>query len=257
MKLVTFNIRLDCGSDGKNNFEFRKPIIQKKLETEQPDLLCFQEVLPHVALWLKEILPEFSIVGCGREQDLTGEQTMVAVRSSKFQIFSMQTFWLSETPLVSGSRYPNQSSCPRTATELVLQELETGELYHLINTHLDHESSEARVCGMQQILKRFEETGSKLKQVGQRAAHQILTGDFNALPDAPEISMMKEQLKDVTEGIELTFHDFGREKTCQKIDYIAVSKNIICDSLECWKDCENGVYLSDHYPVAAVLRVCT
>ena len=29
MKLCTFNIRLDCGCDGNNNFCFRKPLILK------------------------------------------------------------------------------------------------------------------------------------------------------------------------------------------------------------------------------------
>ncbi len=49
MKIVTFNIRCDFGQDGGNNFCFRKPLILEKLRREAPDIICFQEVLPHVA----------------------------------------------------------------------------------------------------------------------------------------------------------------------------------------------------------------
>ena len=50
MKLVTFNIRCDFGQDGENNFEYRKDLILKKIAQEKPDMICFQEVLPHIAL---------------------------------------------------------------------------------------------------------------------------------------------------------------------------------------------------------------
>ena len=56
LKLVTFNIRCDYDQDGANSFRFRKPVILKKLAEEKPDVICFQEVLPHVAAWLKENL---------------------------------------------------------------------------------------------------------------------------------------------------------------------------------------------------------
>lgn len=256
MKLVTFNIRLDCTEDGKNNFEYRKPYIQKKLEMEQPDIICFQEVLPHVAQWLHKILPEYTLLGCGRKADLTGEQATVAICSSKFQIVSMETFWLSKTPMVSGSRYPDQSICPRTVTEVILQEFSSKALFHLMNTHLDHEGSMSRQLGMNQILNRFQEKNKWLTQIGKnQPVHSILAGDFNALPDAPELTLMKEKFTDITEGMEGTFHDFGKIEQPEKIDYIAVSDSILCKSRTLWTDCMDGVYLSDHYPIFVELQV--
>lgn len=80
MKIVTFNIRCDHKQDGKNNFEYRKPIIKKCLMENKPDAACFQEMLPHMALWLSEVLKDYQLVGCGREKDLTGEQMTVAFR---------------------------------------------------------------------------------------------------------------------------------------------------------------------------------
>ena len=59
IKIVTFNIRCDYGMDGENNFEYRKDLISRKIYAEQPDILCFQEVLPHVAAWLREVLTDY------------------------------------------------------------------------------------------------------------------------------------------------------------------------------------------------------
>ena len=137
MKFVTFNIRCDFGQDGANNFIYRRPLILEKIRQEKPDIIGFQEVLPHVAAWLKENLTEYYIAGCGREKDLTGEAMIIAYRKERFQSVSLETFWLSPTPYVPGSRYPVQSMCPRTATDVVFEDMETGKVFRVINTHLD------------------------------------------------------------------------------------------------------------------------
>ena len=98
IKLVTFNIRCDYDQDGANSFRFRKPVILKKLAEEKPDVICFQEVLPHVAAWLKENLTEYTVVGCGRSETLEDEQMTVAFRTDRLNLINMETFWLSPTP---------------------------------------------------------------------------------------------------------------------------------------------------------------
>lgn len=102
MKYVTFNIRCDYGEDGDNNFVYRKPLILEKISQEKPDIIGFQEVRPHVAVWLKENLPEYYVVGCGRGEDLAGEAMVIAYRKNRYQIVSLETFWLSPTPYVPG-----------------------------------------------------------------------------------------------------------------------------------------------------------
>ncbi|MFV0343097.1 MAG: endonuclease/exonuclease/phosphatase family protein [Anaerocolumna sp.] len=255
MKVVTFNIRCDYNQDGENNFQNRKDLILRKLNTESPDIICFQEVLPHVSSWMKDNLNHYFILGCGREKDLQGEQNTVAIRKDKFQIISMNTFWLSLTPQIPGSRYDNQSMCPRSVSELFFQDLETGKLYYLLNTHLDHIGSEARLLGMEQILKHMKKVAVQKGQAGYDNIEMILTGDFNGYPDSPEIKLMVNSnfLRDLTSGMEGTFHDFGRMIPHEKIDYIAVTSGLKCSKCELWNDCENGIYLSDHYPVSVEL----
>ena len=152
MKIVTFNIRCDFGQDDENRFDCRKPFILDAFRREPADILCFQELLPHTAKWVDEVLPDHIVLGCGREKDLSGERVAVAFRKSRFELVKLDTFWLSPTPLVPGSRYEEQSRCPRTCVDLILHDLEEKRLLRILNTHLDHEGVEARLAGLRQVL---------------------------------------------------------------------------------------------------------
>ena len=243
--IVTFNIRCDYNHDGINNFKFRKPLILDKINEEKPDIICFQEVLPHVATWLKENLLDYYVIGCGRDENLEDEQVSIAYKKLKFNLMGMEVFWLSETPKVPASRYINQSICPRVCTVALFQNLETKEIFRVYNTHLDHIGSEARLLGLSQILEQMELTNSFVQ------APVILTGDFNAFPDSVEMESLKKypHLIDLTVKIAGTYHDYGKLKELNKIDYIIVDDYFKCNSVTIWDTCKEGVYLSDHYPV--------
>jgi len=247
MKVVTFNIRGDFGVDGRNDFCHRKLLILRKLAKEQPDIVGFQEVLPHVVDWMRQALPEYDVVGCGREKDLTGEQMTVIFRRDKFQLISMQTFWLSPTPNIPGSRYAEQSGCPRTATELVLRESASGKVLRLVNTHLDHVGSLARQLGMSQLLRHLE-APSFFPEVPV-----ILMGDFNAEPDSQELALIRQDpaWTNAAPDMGVTFHDFMRKPDGPQIDYIFRKGSARADRAVTWTDELDGVYLSDHYPVCA------
>jgi len=250
MQIVTFNIRCDYGQDGNNNFVNRKDLIEKKIKEEQPDILCFQEVLPHVAEWLKSNLTDYYVIGCGRDSRLENEQTCIAYHKELFNMVKMEVFWLSDTPEVPGSRYLNQSECPRTCTVLYLQEIKTSKVFRVYNTHLDHIGSDARKQGLSLIMEKI----IKADYLGNIPF--ILTGDFNALPDSEELAVLKnyDNLYDCTESLDGTFHDYGRIKDEEKIDYIIADKAFGCKEAVRWTDCVEGVYLSDHYPVSVVLH---
>ena len=248
LKAVTFNIRCDYGQDGSNNFSFRKQYILKKIREEMPDVIGFQEVLPHVAAWLRDNLEGYCVIGCGREKDLSGEQATIAYRKDRLNLIAMDTFWISETPRVPGSRYEDQSTCPRTCTDAMFVETESGRVVRVLNTHLDHLGSGARVQGMKQIMAHLK-NGCSFGDVPV-----LFMGDLNAEPDSPEIQMMKQEPEfvNVTEGIGATFHDYGRD--AQTIDYMFQKGFAGCSRVYKWEEMENGVYLSDHYPVCAELE---
>ncbi|MDD3411526.1 MAG: endonuclease/exonuclease/phosphatase family protein [Eubacteriales bacterium] len=248
MKLVTFNIRCDYEQDGKNNFTLRKPLILEKLEREQPDVICFQEVLPHVAAWLKQALPAYTAVGCGRGERLDGEQMTVAFRTDRLNLIQMETFWLSETPLVPGSRYPEQSECPRTCTTALLCELATGRVLRVADTHLDHIGVGARTRGLRQILEHL--SASALFP----HAPIVLAGDFNAEPDGGEMRAFDDfpGYVNAAADVGVTYHGYGQEPP-ERIDYIWLKGPVACTGVQKWTDERAGVYLSDHYPICAEL----
>lgn len=251
MKCVSFNIRCDYGQDGINNFVYRAPYILKKIQYEQPDFICFQEILPHVGDWLKENLSSYYILGCGRDCDLKDEQTAIAFKKKDYQLIRMETFWLSPTPYVPGTRYKDQSICPRTCTEVMVQHLKTGQIVRILNTHLDHEGSKARFLAVEQILNYIK--NQKLFS----EVPVILVGDFNALPSSQEIEAIKKDglLTDLTAHLEGTYHEYGQLESPKKIDYVFATKNVEVRNYELWKGVQEGVYLSDHYPVCVEVMI--
>lgn len=250
MKFATYNIRCDYGQDGKNNFDCRKPLLLRKIAAEQPDAIGFQEVLPHVQRWLRDNLTGYTVVGCGRDADFGGEAMTVAVRNETAQLLGLSTFWLSPEPFRPGSRYENQSNCPRicTVAELLVQGA-PGPV-RLYNTHLDHIGAEARRLGLTQVLRQMESDLCRLPMPA------LLMGDMNAVPGSPELAPAAEfpalGLSDLTAGIPITFHNYGLpgEDPC-KIDYIYATPQFRAEKVERWMDEEDGVFLSDHYPVCA------
>ncbi len=250
MKFTTFNIRCDYDQDGKNSFRYRRELILKKIAAERPDAIGFQEVLPHVQRWLRENLSGYTVIGCGRDADFGGEAMTIAVRNETAELLGLSTFWLSPEPYRPGSRYENQSDCPRTcaAAELLVQGA-PGPI-RLYNTHLDHIGAEARAQGLTQVLRRMEEDMARLPMPA------LLMGDMNALPDSPELAPVGDfpalGLTDLTAGIPVTFHNYGLpgEEPC-KIDYIYATPQFKAERVERWMDEEDGVFLSDHYPVCA------
>ena len=175
-----------------------------------------------------------------------GESCLVAYRKDRFELVNFTTRFLSDTPTVAGSRYENsdQSKCPRLFAHAELS-AEGEETFHFINTHLDHKGAGARTLGMKQILAYAEELSGKM----------ILTGDMNAKPDEECIRLAKAAgLQDTTAEISHTFHGFGRVTENCKIDYIFTDADF-SDAKRVEDEAENGVYISDHYPLTAVITL--
>ena len=88
MKIATFNIRCDYGQDGDNNFRYRKPLILEKLAEEKPDIVCFQEVLPHAAR------PSFSMIcrmPCSLAPAPSWSRWVFTTRNTRFVASSSKT----------------------------------------------------------------------------------------------------------------------------------------------------------------------
>ncbi len=248
-KIVSFNIRNVWlwRKEGVNCFVFRAGLIYEKINREKPDVIAFQEIMPSHLELLQKMLPEYEFFGQYRNADYTGEGLYTAIRKESFSMIAYETFWISPTPYVPGSRFEDQSECPRICVVTHVRHKESGKMFRLYNIHLDHISDKARIEGIQCVLKQMEGFNAKV------TLPSLILGDYNARPESETIRFCNEHkdpvIKDVTSHIENTCHSYGTE--VQKIDYIYVSEDIEDAVLESgiWDTNFNGIYLSDHYPV--------
>lgn len=245
MKIVTFNVRMEHVKDGPYRFENRKNDIVRKIREEQPSVICFQEVWPAMYDFLEEKLPEYVFVGHGRDVDHRGEGVPIAFCRKSFAMKSMECFWLSHTPQIPGSRYPeDQGQCPRICVILTLYSREDKRCFRIVNTHLDVDGVLARKQGLELIINR-------LKTLEKEADYPVMVmGDFNSTPEEEAIRAMTQnkEFYDVTTNMPCTFH--GYHTTEKKIDYIFSTHNLRCSDCHIWEDYPGGIYLSDHYPVS-------
>ena len=245
MKAVTFNLRVDTAYDERNRFQFRKGLILDKIEAEAPDWLGVQECTIPMADFLRKHLADYLFLGVGRGADFGDENNMLGLRRDAWEPVAYDTFWLSPTPFVPGSRYAEQSDCPRVCVHALLRSLKTGGLYHVYNTHLDHVSDQARALGAEAIRKRMEDDLAKWP------APVLLMGDMNASPDSlPIRRFLDAGLRDEAEGISNTWHDYLRRPDTPRIDYI-LTRAFPAAKVSVWRDELHGLPLSDHYPVCA------
>ena len=250
IKVITFNIRLATIYDGINYFDYRLPRIIDFLNKEQPDIIGFQEADDHIRDILKNKLTDYILIGSGRDCNYCGETAPIGYKKDKFDLIKFEQLWLSGTPDIPGSRYEgDQSDCPRVMIAALLKMKGNSSPFWFINTHFDHLGERARLLESTQLMSYI----SKKKQP------VILIGDFNAEPNSIEIKTITDNeschLTDCTAGLGGTFHNYSNTPF-MKIDYIFTSLN--CDnskSVVYPDEPIDGVYLSDHRPVGAVIEI--
>ena len=249
LKIVSYNLRCSYDGDGINSFIHRAGLIYDKVLQEKPEVIAFQEVTEPILPVLERLMSEYQFVGQFRNDDYRGEGIYTAIRKDSIELLGLETVWLSPTPYLAGSRFPEQSACPRICVMTQLRAKESGELFRVFNLHLDHISDEARVLGIQATMKFVEEYDAK------RKLPVVILGDFNARPESSVIAFCNHYpgIREVSSEIPSSFHGFGKREPEIKIDYIYVSEEW-ADKVQWvvrWDDVHEGIYLSDHYPICA------
>lgn len=249
---ATFNIRYDNPADSLNNWQYRKDSVASFIRFQDIDIVGMQEVLHNQLEDLKARLPEYAEVGVGREDGKTkGEYAPIFFKKDRFEILDSNTFWLSQYPDSIGF-IGWDGACTRIATWAKLKDKRNGKIFMAVNTHFDHVGTEARRKGALLIIDKIKEI------VGNKPA--VITGDFNVNESSEAYKTLTTNsfvLKDahkeaeVKEGVDYTFHDFGRIKpaSCEKIDFIFITPNIKVSSSYIPEEAdEKGKFLSDHNP---------
>ena len=250
--VMSFNLRMDTEKDGTNSWPFRREAVVAVIKKYSPDILGIQEGLPHQVAYLEEFLPEYQRVGRGRDVD-GGEHVALYLKKATLEIIEHGDFWLSDTPDVPGSRHWG-NNCVRMVTYARVRHCASGKELLAVNTHLDHESLNAREKGAVAIDRFVEEYGLPA----------VLTGDMNDTPDSSPISFFVggnglegrtgswiNAAAGFPDGGKGTFHGYGRVEERQVIDYIFTTGELQASSYQVIEDRPDGVYVSDHYPIFA------
>jgi endonuclease/exonuclease/phosphatase family metal-dependent hydrolase len=259
VNVMTYNIRLDTESDGVNQWKNRTNKVYALLKKYKPDVFGVQEALHNQMMDLKNNLTDYDFVGVGRDDGKEkGEYSAIFYRKSEYEVLEQNTFWLSETPEVPGSKSWD-AAITRVATFALLKEKSSGKLFLILNTHFDHIGKEARKNSASIIkvyLRGFIEGGS-IKDLPV-----IITGDFNSEPteepyqsmiNGKDFALMDSRPSNSKAGTFCSFTVNSIE--CKTIDYIFHSANWSTKKYKVITDNNGKYYPSDHLPVMATLRL--
>jgi endonuclease/exonuclease/phosphatase family metal-dependent hydrolase len=253
IKVMTYNIRYDNPGDGPNQWGNRKDKVADVIKKYKPDIFGVQEALYHQLQDLSERLTDYEYFGVGRDDGKQkGEFSAIFVRKDRFKVLDKNTFWLSTTPDVPGSK-DWDAAITRVATWAKLRDRQSKKDFVYMNTHFDHRGKEARKNSAMLLKQRAAELGKKYPLV--------ITGDFNITREAPPYAIMMDPspiklLDPAPEGGIGTFCGFTvNARRCVGIDYIFSTTQWKSSGYQVISDNDGTYYPSDHLPVMVTLSI--
>jgi endonuclease/exonuclease/phosphatase family metal-dependent hydrolase len=255
--VMSYNIRMDTKADGVNQWGYRIEKVTDLIKKHNPDLFGVQEALHNQMMDLQNNLPDYQFIGVGRDDGKEkGEYSAIFYKKDKFEVLKQNTFWLSETPTIPGSKSWDEA-ITRVVTFAVAKEKSSGKSFIYANTHFDHIGKEARKNSantIKHLLLDFIED--------YKAIPVLVSGDFNSEPTAePYLNMIdgKElQLTDARPGTDVTGTFCGFEVgkiECRTIDYIFHSPQWKASNYKVLQENDGKYYPSDHLPVMATFTL--
>jgi endonuclease/exonuclease/phosphatase family metal-dependent hydrolase len=249
----SYNLRTPGSKDPfPNDWESRMPRINADIARMGYHIFGAQETIdfytPHICRG-----NAFVSIGHGRCENADGEACNIYYDKDKLECLSHETFWLSPTPercsVVKGATYP------RICTVGVFEEKTSRTKFIFANTHLEHKVKELQTQQLQHLFEKLNSAYEKLPL--------ILTGDFNAYPDAPAVQYALTQLRDARalSAVPATFSgatyhgyisDPAQRRQTDRIDYIFVSEHVSVERFEVIDNfTDTDTASSDHFPLRA------
>ena len=247
-KLVSYNVRVDLASDGMNAWPKRKEIFVDQIQGINPDIFGVQEARPNQVEFIDKYLGRYKYVGVSRGGvKVEDEYSAIFYKYKKYKVVKSGTFWLSPTPDQVSKGW--DAAYLRICTFARFEDLKTGNLFWVFNTHLDNEGKLARKNSLELIQQ-------KIRSLNPDSEPVILMGDFNSMPSSPLVESLKGHFTDAynvnkSANPTGTFNGFGLEKNDSKrIDYIfGMNSKVHFLKYEVNRDKADGKYISDHFPV--------
>lgn len=253
---MTFNIRYGDAEDGENVWMNRRELVADVIDTYRPTVVGLQEALRYQMDYLTENLPDYDVVGVGRDDGISsGEHACILYLRDMVSCLADGTFWFSDTPDNPGSMSWG-NTLPRICTWARYKDLELNRCFYVFNVHWDHASQASREKSAILLL-------DQIKGRSQGNEPVVVTGDFNSVSDNPAFLCLTTDefgLQDALgaayrqEGAGGTFHEFSGIEDGDRIDAILASPHWKIQSADIDHRSVAGRYPSDHFPVTAELE---
>lgn len=260
LNVMTFNLRYNNPGDSSNAWPFRIDKAASQILFNEVHLLGVQEALHDQMEDLQQRLPQFRYVGVGRDDGKEkGEYSAIFFDTSRLRLLESQTFWLSTTPSVPGSKGWD-AAIIRIVTWARFTDKYNGKTFYMFNTHFDHMGKIARRESAKLLLQRVTEIAG--------ISPVIVTGDFNATPEDEPIRILldpasPQRLINTLNisamdhyGPTGTFNGFqSHELSDQPIDHIMIKNNVGVLKHATLSESWMGHFSSDHFPVLARIKI--
>ena len=262
VRVMSFNIRYGTAKDGEDAWPKRQDFLIDTIRAYNPDLLGGQEVLADQADFLRQRLPDYDLVGTGRDDGKReGELSPILFRRDRFELLAHGQWWLSPTPEKVGSKGWD-AALPRIVTWARLKDRPSGVTFLFYNTHWDHMGNVARVESGKLMRKLIEDARGDSNQP------VIVTGDFNSTEETEQYRTLTGadgnglKLIDAYRTVhpqrkpdEASFNGFKGTRNGLRIDWVLHSPEWIAKGAAIDRTEKNGRTPSDHYPLTAELEL--
>ncbi len=261
-RIMSCNIRVALDDDEAKGFGWskRKDVCIKIIKSHNPDIICLQEVLKGQYLDIKKALNNYMSFGFeGPDMDAYPEgyngiaKNVIFFSKDKYEYVSSGCYWLSETPLIAGSKSWGTARA-RHCNWVRLRDKSTNKEFRVLDLHLDHIAQSAKEQQIKLVMEESAQYDAKFPQ--------LLVGDYNADMENEVIKTIKssgwtDTFAAVNGEIEPggTTHGFQGIKAKPgkngRIDFIFSRGPIITKASKIVKDEIGGLYPSDHYFIYA------
>lgn len=249
LSLITCNIRFDNPADGDNAWPHRRDLLIETLLKYSPDVIATQEGRYGQLVNMAALLPDYELIDSHRSWIKERMYPSFFIKKRKFEVIKSEDLWLSETPLIAGSR-SFDSAFPRLMTWVKVQPINSEDKFLFVNTHLDHIKTETR-------LNQVNVLAREIRRFWKEDSDLIIMGDFNDSPDSEVRKLLEKEFPGLQDTWKLfnpteetSHHAFtGEMQNGSRIDWILVDSRLKVENCLMDKTQKDGKYPTDHFPI--------
>lgn len=261
LKIMSYNIRRMGDDPVEHQWNNRKQLVLKEINTQSPDIIGAQEVVVGQQFEdLKSELTGYASFGQGRKEKswnplqwmvmlhpkAKNEANPILYKADKFELIKSETIDINP-----GGRFFVGSWLPRVFTAGIFKDKATNKNFCIINTHLDKDSSSIRNKQVKMILNYVTKKAKNLPVAIMGDFNTPIEGEIKEIFAKEGFVFAKDATKK-TEGPQETRTGWNNEQF-KNIDHIMVKKMDV-ERYAVIKNKE-GKYPSDHRPVIAEISL--